>query len=379
MQSRSDFLVIGGGIAGASAAWWLSHTARVTVLELESQPGYHSTGRSAALYMASYGPPQVRALTLASRPFFDAPPPGFAEHPLLTPRGALLFAHEGGAAALAAHEALVRSVSAGARRLTPAETLELVPVLRPEGLLGAVLEEDATDIDVDALLQGFLRGVRARGGQVVCGAGVQALRRTGGEWCVQTGAGEFRAPVVVNAAGAWADAVGALAGAAPIGLVPKRRSALLFTAPEGMATGGWPMFMDAAHEFYVKPDAGLLLGSPFNADPVAPHDVQAEELDIAIAIDAIERMTTLTVRRPRHVWAGLRSFVADGECVIGHDPLVPGFVWAAGQGGYGIQTAPTAGALCAALALGNALPASLAGVDPAAVSPARLALTEAPT
>jgi D-arginine dehydrogenase len=370
----SDYLVIGAGIAGASIAYWLSRHARVAILEQESQPGYHSTGRSAALYMASYGPPQVRALTLASRSFFDAPPRGFAAHPLLTPRGALLFAHEGAQAALEEHETLVRSVSNDARRLGPADTLQHVPVLRPEGLLGSVLEADAADIDVDALLQGFLRGMRANGGTVHCGAPVAALRRVGGEWEADTPAGTFRAPVLVNAAGAWADTIGAMAGAARIGLEPKRRSALLFTPPSGVDIDHWPLFMDAGHCFYVKPDAGQLLGSPFNADPVAPHDVQAEELDIAIAIDAIERMTTLTVRRPKHVWAGLRSFVADGEPVGGYDPAVPGLFWAAGQGGYGIQTAPAAGELYAALALGHGVPEAIArfGVELAAIGPARM-------
>lgn len=370
----NDYVVVGAGIAGASIAYWLSRHAKVAVLEQESQPGYHSTGRSAALYMASYGPPQVRALTLASRSFFDSPPTGFAAHPLLTPRGALLFAHNGAQAELDEHEGLVRSVSNDARRLGPAETLQQIPVLRAEGLLGSVLEADAADIDVDALLQGFLRGTRANGGTVHCGALVKTLRRVDGHWEAETPAGTFCAPIVVNAAGAWADAVGIMAGAAPIGLTPKRRSALLFTPPPGVDIHGWPLFMDAAHSFYVKPDAGQLLGSPFNADPVAPHDVQAEELDIAMAIDAIERMTTLTVRRPKHVWAGLRSFVADGEPVGGYDPVVPGLFWAAGQGGYGIQTAPAAGELYAALVLGHGVPEAIArfGVDPEAISPARL-------
>lgn len=370
-----DVIVIGAGIAGASIAHALSRQASVVVLEQESQPGYHSTGRSAALYMASYGPPQVRALTTASRAFFDAPPAGFCEHPLLTPRGALLFGHEGSEDALEAHARLVRSVSPNVRKLDAAQALAMVPVLRPEGLAGAVLEEDAADIDVDALLQGFLRGTRANGGQVVCNAQVRALRREVGMWTAETPAGMFRAPLVVNAAGAWADLVGALAGAAQIGLVAKRRSALLFATPEGVDGREWPMFMDVDHSFYVKPDAGLLLGSPFNADPVPPHDVQAEELDVAIAIDAIERMTTMTIRRPRHVWAGLRSFVADGELVGGFDRRVPGFFWAAGQGGYGIQTAPAAGELFAALALGLPVPAAIAahGVDVAALAPERLA------
>lgn len=371
---QADFIIVGAGIGGASIAYWLAPHANVIVLEREAQAGYHSTGRSAALYMASYGPPQVRALTCASRSFFDTPPPGFAQHPLLTPRGALMFAREGQEAELDAHEALVRSVSGAVTRLNAREAQALVPVLRGEGLAGAVLEADADDIDVDALLQGFLRGARAHGSKVVFDARVQSLRRSGEAWAVETSQGRFRAPVVVNAAGAWAETIGAMAGATPVGLVPKRRSALLFEPPAGLPTGHWPTFMDVAQSFYVKPDAGMLLGSPANADPVEPHDVQAEELDIAIAIDAIERMTTLTVRRPRHVWAGLRSFVDDGEFVGGFDNTAPGLFWAAAQGGYGIQTAPAAGQLYAALLRGQAVPPELArfGVDPLALSPARL-------
>lgn len=372
-NTQADYIIIGAGIGGASIAYWLSRHARVLILERESHAGYHSTGRSAALFMASYGPPQVRALTCASRDFFERPPAGFCEHPLLTPRGALMFAQQGQEAALDAHEALVGSVSSGVRRLTAWQAAECVPVLRAENLAGAVLETDARDIDVDGLLQGFLRGARANGARIEYDMEVQGMRRIDGVWEVHTRDGVRKAPTVINAAGAWADAIGAMAGAAPVGLVPKRRSALLFEAPAGMASAAWPMFMDVEESFYVKPDAGLLLGSPCNADPVAPHDVQAEELDIAIAIDAIERLTTMSVRRPRHVWAGLRSFVDGGEFVGGFDPAVPGLFWAAAQGGYGIQTAPAAGQLYDALLRGQPVPSRLTmfGVDPAVLDPAR--------
>nr|WP_315395488.1 FAD-binding oxidoreductase [uncultured Duganella sp.] len=376
-NTQADYIIIGAGIGGASIAYWLSRHARVLILEREGNAGYHSTGRSAALFMASYGPPQVRALTCASRDFFERPPAGFCEHPLLTPRGALMFAQAGQEAALDAHEALVGSVSSGVRRLTARQAAECVPVLRAEHLAGAVLETDARDIDVDGLLQGFLRGARANGARIEYDSEVQGMRRIGGVWEVQTRAGMRKAPTVINAAGAWADAIGAMAGALPIGLLPRRRSALLFEAPAGMVSAAWPMFMDVEESFYVKPDAGLLLGSPCNADPVAPHDVQAEELDIAIAIDAIERLTTMSVRRPRHVWAGLRSFVDDGEFVGGFDPAVPGLFWAAAQGGYGIQTAPAAGQLYDAMLRGQPVPSSLTmfGVDPAALDPARVGKT----
>lgn len=372
-HESADFIVIGAGIGGASIAYWLSRQARVIVLEGETQPGYHSTGRSAALFMESYGPAQVRALTGASIDFFKHPPAGFCDNELLSPRGAFMFAGPGQEAELDAHEASVRATSSVVERLDAKAALALLPVLRPEHVVGGVLEKDAADIDVDALLQGFLRGARQNGGGTVYGDVVIGMRRSGELWEVTTAKGVYRAPVVVNAAGAWADGIARMAGADPVGLVPKRRSAFIFTPPEGMPTSQWPMFLDVMESFYIKPDAGMLLGSPCNADPVPPHDVQAEELDIAIAIDNIERLTTLRIRRPTHVWAGLRSFVADGELVGGYDPKVPGFFWAAGQGGYGIQSAPGAGRYYASVLLGERADPALAsfGFDPARISPAR--------
>jgi D-arginine dehydrogenase len=372
--TSSDYIIIGGGIAGAAIGYWLAPHARVILLEQESQPGYHSTGRSAALYFESYGPPQVRALTCASRAFFENPPAGFTDHPILTPRGALMVAGEGQEALLDEHDAIVRSVSARAARLDAVQTCELVPALRRERVLGAVYEPDASDIDVHALHQGYLRGLRASGGQVFCDAPVSSMMFEDGKWHVNAGNRLIEAPVVVNAAGAWCDVIGAMAGAEPIGLVPKRRSAFTFAPPEGLDTTHWPMFIGVDESYYVKPDAGLLLGSPANADPVDPHDVQAEELDIALAIDRIETMTTLTIRRPRHVWAGLRSFVADGSLVGGFDSKLPGFFWAAGQGGYGIQSSAAAGELYAALLRGIPIPSHIAsfGADLEQLSPSRL-------
>lgn len=374
LETKADFLIVGAGIAGASIAYWLAPHAKVVLLEQESQPGYHSTGRSAALFMESYGPPQVRALTCASRAFLENPPSGFTEHPILSPRGALMVATHGQAELLDEHDAIVRSVSAHAKRLDVDEACRLVPALRRERMLGAVFEPDAADIDVHALHQGYLRGARHAGALVVCDAAVSAMEYAGGSWRVQAGAAHFEAPVVVNAAGAWCDVVAALAGAAPIGLIPKRRSAFTFAPPDGSDVSRWPMFIGVDESWYVKPDAGLLLGSPANADPVLPHDVQAEELDIALAIDRIESMTTLAIRRPRHIWAGLRSFVADGSFVGGFDHRAPGFFWAAGQGGYGIQSSAAAGELYASLLLGKTVPEHIArfGIDLHALNPARI-------
>ncbi len=371
----ADFLIVGAGIAGASIAHWLAPHGRTVLLEREEQPGYHSTGRSAALYLESYGTPQVRSLTLASRAFFDAPPPGFAEHPLLTPRGALTIARPDEEALLEAHWQVLLGFDIARERLDAAAACARVPVLRPERIAGAVLEPDAADMDVHAIHQGYLRGMRQHGGELVCGAEVVAIERTQERWHVRVAERSYRAPVLVNAAGAWCDALAAMAGVAPIGLVPKRRSAMLFAPPEGMDARAWPMCIGADHSWYMKPDAGLLLGSPANEDPMSPQDVQPEEFDIALAIHHIEEMTTLQIRRPTRIWAGLRSFVADGDLVGGFDAAAPGFFWLAAQGGYGIQTSAAMGEACAALARGEPLPQRIAdfGVTAAMLSPARLA------
>ncbi len=369
----SDFLIIGAGIAGASIGCFLAPHGRVTLLERESQPGYHSTGRSAALFLASYGTAQVRALTLASRAFFERPPAGFAESAILTPRGTLFVAAPGQDELLDEHCALLRRMSPQSRRLSRDAALALVPVLRPERLLGAALEPDASDIDVHALHQGYLRGLRRHGGALVNDAEVTHIERHGGTWVVQAGGREHRAPRLVNAAGAWCDAVAQLAGVPPIGLQPKRRSAFVFAPPPGLDVSRWPSVISADESWYLKPDAGLLLGSPANADPVPAQDVQPEELDIALGIDRIQTHTTLQIRRPLRTWAGLRSFVADGDLVGGFDAQVPGFFWVAAQGGYGIQTSAAMGQACAALLRGEALPQHLAdfGLTAAMLSPAR--------
>ncbi len=374
-----DFLIVGAGIAGASIGHFLAAHGRTIVLERESQPGYHSTGRSAALFLESYGTAQVRALTSASRAFLEAPPAGFADGPIVSTRGALFVATPGQDEELAALWQVMQSVSPRGALLDADGTCELVPVLRREHVLGAVFEPDAADIDVHRLHHGFLRSVRRQGGRVFGDAEVTALTRDdGGAWVADAGGTRYRAPVLVDAAGAWCDHVATLAGISPIGLVPKRRSIFTFAPPDGMDTTRWPLFGSVGEHWYVKPDAGLLLGSPANADTVVPQDVQPEELDIALAIDRIETATTLRVR-PRRTWAGLRSFVADGDLVGGFATDAPGFFWLAAQGGYGIQTAAAMGEACAALVRGLPLPARIAtfGLDAAALGPARPSLTSA--
>lgn len=375
-MNTSDTLIVGAGIAGASLAWRLAQRGHaVTLLEREAQPGTHSTGRSAAHFMETYGPPQVRALTRAGRDFYLNPPPGFSDDALVTPRAALTVGRPDQEADL---DATFRSLSGSAtrvRRLNAAETLALLPILDPAQVGGGVLDEDGYDMDVNALLQGFLRGARAAGAQLRTGAEVLSATHDAEAWTVTLASGEtLRATTLVNAAGAWADELAARAGARPIGIEPRRRSAFTFHAPQGMDPGSWPMVIDVEETWYIKPDAGQLLGSPANADPTTPHDVQPEELDIATGIYRIEEMTTLRIRRPTATWAGLRSFVRDGEIVIGFDAQTPRFFWLAAQGGYGIQSAAGASLLAASQILGDVMPPELVaqGVDMSPVSPARL-------
>ena len=370
----ADFLIIGGGIAGASVGYWLSAHGRVLILESEAQPGYHSTGRSAALFMEGYGSAQVRALTRASRAFFEAPPDGFGEHPLLSQRGALFVAGDGQAQELEMKWRLQQVATREARLLAATEACELVSVLRRDRVLGAVHDPSAVDIDVHALHRGYLRGIRRQGGVLRCHAEVTELTRLGGVWRVLAGDVIVEAPRVINAAGAWADVVADRAGVQRIGLQPRRRSAFTFKAPAGVAVAAWPLTIGVAEDWYFKPEAGQLLGSPANVDPTEPQDVQPEELDVAIAVNRIEAMTTLSVGRPTRTWAGLRSFVADGGLVGGFDETVEGFFWLAAQGGYGIQTSAAMGQACASLARGAELPESLRqfGLDAAMLAPGRL-------
>ena len=369
-----DFLIIGAGIAGASAAYELAPHGKVVLLEAEAAPGYHSTGRSAAQFLETYGNAVVRGLTRASRPFYEAPPPGFAEHALLSPRPALYIAREDQLDKLAELEADVRRLTPEIARLSAEEARARVPVLRDGYVAAGLMEPAAMDIDVHALHQGYLKGLRQRGGMMVVNAEVQALSRAARAWQVETKAGRYSAPVVVNAAGAWSEQLGALAGAAAIGLQPKRRTVITFDGPDALDCRSWPVVADIGEQFYFKPDAGRILASPADETPVPPCDVQPEELDVAITVDRLETATTLQVRRIAHNWAGLRSFVADKSLVIGFDEGLEGFFWLAGQGGYGIQTAPAAAQVAAALITDGKLPDDVAafGVKTEDLAPARL-------
>jgi D-arginine dehydrogenase len=275
---------------------------------------------------------------------------------------------------LDAHWAMLHALDPKAQRLSGAQACAMVPVLRPDQVAGAVFEPDAYDMDVDAIHSGFLKGIRRFGGRIVCNAEVTALSHNHGHWSVTAGQQQWSAPVVINAAGAWAQTIGQMAGAQNIGLEPRRRSAFIFTPPPEHSTEHWPMVMGAGEDWYMKPDAGMLLGSPANADPVEPQDIQPEELDIAMGIYRIGEMTELEIRRPTRTWAGLRSFVDDGGLVGGFDTDAPQFFWAAAQGGYGIQTCAAMGEACAALVRGQALPEHIGreGVTAESLGPQRL-------
>lgn len=373
MQAEA-FIVVGAGIAGASAAYELAKVAPVIILERESQPGYHTTGRSAAVFSEIYGNATIRAVTIRSRSFFASPPNGFADHPLWAPRQTLMVARAD------QMEKLRHAYDEWARLVPSIQFLEgnrarnVTPMLKADYVAGAVIDAGASDLDVNEIHHGFLRGAARAGAKLVCNAEVSALSRDSAGWRVQTKAGEFAGRVVVNAAGAWGDEIGVLAGARPVGLVPKRRTAVLFDPAPAADVRTWPIIIDADEQFYFKPDAGKLLGSPADETASPPCDAQPEEIDVAIAVDRIEQAANFRVQRVLRKWAGLRSFVADKSPVVGFDSELPGFFWLVAQGGYGIQTAPALGRIAAALARGAEIPEDLRELGVAAenLSPARI-------
>lgn len=370
---KLDVIVIGAGIAGLGIAAHLGSHLRVMVLEQEAQPGYHTTGRSAAVFSESYGGTTVRLLSRGSRDFFMQPPTGFANDALLIPRGFLFVAREDQRDALEALASLPYMRSA-AIRMSAAEACARMPLLRPDYVADALLDEGASDIDVHSLHQGYAAMLRRNGGLLRCNARVTAIEKQLDGWRVTSDAGCFEAPLLVNAAGAWADELALMAGVSRIGLQPLRRTAALVDVPQIQGMAHWPLTIDIDEAFYFKPDAGRLLISPGDETPTAPCDAVADEMDLAIAVDRIERATTLDVRRMHSRWAGLRSFVADRTPVAGFAVDAAGFFWLAGQGGYGIQTAPALSRFAASQLLSRQVPTDLVdlGVSAIALSPARL-------
>jgi D-arginine dehydrogenase len=372
-----DAIVIGAGISGAAAAYELARHRRVLLLERETRPGYHSTGRSAALYTPNYGNATVRALIRVGHGFLERPPSGFADHPLLAPRGALTIARLAEAAAI---DPLLALSGPGHEivEISPQRALTLAPILRPAAVARTAYEPGVADIEVAALHQGFLRGFKARGGTLATDAEARRIEQRNGAWNVVAGGQAAAAPILVNAAGAWADEIAALAGIPPVGLVPKRRTAII-VEPGGHDPRRWPAIDDAGNEHYIKPDGGRLMASPGDATPSPPCDAQPDELDVAMLVDWLERTTLLEIGRIPHRWAGLRSFVADDSPVMGEDPAAPGFWWLAGQGGYGIMLAAPLGRTLANFVETGELPQDVAaaGIEPAALDPRRASLAGA--
>lgn len=353
-KAHYDIAVIGAGIAGSSVAAELAAHASVVLIEKEQQPGYHSTGRSAAMYIPSYGPPMIQSLTQASGDFFRATPSEFCATPLLQPRAEMLIARED---QLHAIDTFMQNhtVDESITAIDAKEVLKRCPLLKKNYAAAGIIDTSGCDIDVNALHQGYLAKFKRHGGRVKLNSPVSELRYASGIWTIVTPADTFTAGIVVNAAGAWADELGRMAGAEQIGLIPKRRTAMIINTPLEIDIASMPLVADIDEAFYIKPDAGRLLLSPANADPMPPCDAQPEEMDIAICIQEIEKPFAFEVGTIVRKWAGLRSFVSDQEPVAGFSDAVDNFFWLAGQGGYGIQSSPGLSRYAATLILGNSL------------------------
>jgi len=378
-MSGYEVLVIGGGMAGVSIAAELAAGGTVGLLEMEDRLAYHTTGRSAATFLETYGGDQVRALTTGSRAFLEAPPEGF-EPKLLTPRPLLQFVKQGRGDVLRGLHREVLPLVPDASLLDADEVVRAYPVLRPGYAEVGMLEPGAMEIDVMAVHQGYLKQLRARGGEVHKQSKVVSLRRQGSGWQVSTADGSsYSADLVVNAAGAWGDVVAQLAGLSPVGLVPALRSIFMVNSPDPELTQGLPLFGDTEQSFYIKPEGLQFLCSPADETPSEPKDAAPDQLEIARAIDEINAATTLGVRSVNTTWGGLRTFAPDHNFVMGLDPQSDTFMWFVGQGGYGIQTAPAAARLGAALAQGRPAPQDLVdrGLDVARLSPGRVMLSDA--
>jgi D-arginine dehydrogenase len=360
----ADFLVIGGGVAGLSAAARVAKHGRVVVLEAEDSLGFHSSGRSATFSHFGIGNRVVRALTAYSRDFFLA-----AGDQLCRRSPALFIASEEMRAPLAVLRGAMAAHTDSIREADAAEMQRLFPPLRigADAIVAGLVYPDGLRLDSDAMLQGFARSVREQGGQVLTGRRIAGVEASGAGWTVRTQAGEsWSAPVVVNAAGAWADAVAAMAGVRPLGLRPLRRTIIVVDPPAGADVRDWPFVKTAVDDFYILPESGRLMASPVDEVEDQACDAQPEEYDVALAAWKVERYTTLPVARIAHRWAGLRTFTADRTPAVGFAPDAPGFFWLAGQGGFGLQTAPAVAEAVEALATGGRWPQGLARLGVAA-------------
>ena len=372
MAELYDFLVIGAGIAGASAAFELAPHGKTILLEKERSAGFHATGRSAAIFLETYGNETVRALTRASRAFFERPPPGFSDMPIVAPRGALFVADASSLPKLHRHyEALTQDKSTTARWVEADKLSLLCPCLKPGHWVAGIYEPDALDLDIRVLQEGFLRRYKETGGTLRVEAEVLSAQHNGTMWQVRTNNGELRARFIVNAAGAWGDIVARRAGVNPIGLSARRRTAVVIEPTQGPS--GWPYTGDIAETFYFKPDAGQILASPCDETEIEACDAKPEESDVIAIRDRLLQTTTLPAHRISRRWAGLRTFTPDRTPAVGFAEGVENFFWLVGQGGYGFQTAPAMAAVCRGLIIDSRLPPELvsAGVSISTLSPAR--------
>jgi D-arginine dehydrogenase len=367
-----DVLVIGGGIAGASVGYFLAPSRKVLLVERERGYGYHTSGRSAAEWTACHFDGLMRALVVYGRPFLDAPPAGFADRPLLERRGNLMFALEGGETQADEFYAQALPDNPQLKIPTVDEIRAIAPYLRTELIRRAIWDPDNCEIDVDALHQGFLRGLRQAGGETRAGVELMGAQRKDGVWHARVGDEIVTAEVIVNAAGAWGDPVAALCGVAPLGLEPRRRTA--FTYDPGFDATGVPVIDEMGSGFYFKSSGPVLMVSPGDQTPSVPCDAQPEEYDLAVAVDQLETLTTLRVQKMRARWAGLRTFTRDEHPVAGFDEQAPGFFWLVGQGGGGIMSASGLGDLAARIIVGDPWPTAAHALQLSieSLSPARV-------
>jgi D-arginine dehydrogenase len=345
INQQFDVIVIGAGIAGVSLGATISATCRTAVLDMEANPGFHATGRSAAYFAPAYGNDVIRALTTASTQTYKAA--DLFAHQVIRRRSALFVGREEQLESIVA----MHTEQPDLTRLNANDLKQQVPIFQ-DHMHHGLLDDSGGDLDVDAILQGYLKLLRNNGGELITAAKVQSLE-TKNTWQVGTSRGTFSAPIIVNAAGAWADGIAATAGLQPIGLTPMRRTALLVDPPSEQDISYWPLVVDVDENFYFKPDAGKLLLSPADETPSEPMDAHANEFDVAVAIDRVSAAIQLDVKRVNHQWAGLRTFANDKSPVVGFDPRKQGFFWLAGQGGYGVQTAPGLARLASDLLLGS--------------------------
>jgi D-arginine dehydrogenase len=347
IMTSYDFLVVGAGIVGTSIAAHLAKNHSVVVVDMEERAGYHSTSRSAAAYEKNYGPPPMLAFSRASETFFRNPPNGFTEAPILQHRGSLFFVSEGQESQ--AEKFLAKAI--GIEEISQEHAKRIYPILRDGYAKRCFLDDNTDDLDVDLLHRGYLKQLKAYGGNLLLNAAVSRIERKAGQWHAICGTHAVQATTLVNAAGAWGDVVAKLCGAKPVGLVPKRRSIGVVPMPDGVDFKDWPMVTDVGETWYAKPQSGKLIVSSADATPVDPHDAYADDMAIAEGIDRLMTATTLEVERLDHSWGGLRTFAPDGNPVVGYDPHTDGFFWVVGQGGYGIQSCPALSEMAAALAM----------------------------